>query len=63
MKRVTLLDRVAFIAEKRADLFEAGRVANQTGLTIYGRLEAERQLELRAVEFGLAMKRYLGGRT
>lgn len=63
MKRIKLIDRVAFIAEKRSQLFAAAREASGTFASQYARETAEKELELRALAYGLAVIRYIGGQS
>lgn len=62
MKRVKLKDRVRLLAETRAQLFAAATNANNPNSTPYWRRDAEKNLELAALEFGKVSIRYLGGK-
>lgn len=59
-----MLDRLAFVSNKQDELRRAARafVAAEAGTGYSQRDQAARNLDAAAVEVGMAVKRYLGGR-
>jgi hypothetical protein len=63
MRRAKLIDRVKFLAEKRVHLFDAALNSQKPEQTRWQRQQAEAELEIRAIEYGIAVQRYLGGQS
>lgn len=64
MKRQSMLDRLAFVSNKQDDLRRAARefVTAEASTSYCARAQVARNLDAAAVELGMAVKRYLGGR-
>lgn len=67
MKRILLADRVVYLAEKLHQLEEAAhalvKATNTNPVSRYDLDHARRDHQRRAIDYGLACARYLGGKT